>query len=218
MVWYFSPQNMAKELPYLPTYKNLPLLFEKIEKARVPDALTVRYLSDTFGLKSTNDRAMIPLLKKLGFLDASGKPTEEYARLKNKDFAKAAIAEGIKRGYAPLYEAYENAHELPSDQLKGLVAQVSGTEEGMTKVIAGTFNALVKLADFSKSVAPAPGNNGQQDELKVKKAAVQPSVQPPAQLPKFSPEFRFNIEIHLPANGTEDTYLNIFNALRKALG
>jgi hypothetical protein len=132
---------MAKELPYLPTYKNLPVLFEKIEKAKVPDAFTVRYLGDTFGLKSTNDRALIPLLRKLGFLDTSGKPTEEYARLKNNDLARAAIADGIKRGYAPLYEANEAAHELNSDQLKGLVAQVSGTEEGMTRLIAGTFNA-----------------------------------------------------------------------------
>jgi len=29
------------------------------------------------------------------------------------------------------------------------------------------------------------------------------------------PDFHFNIQIHLPANGTEDTYLNIFNALRR---
>jgi hypothetical protein len=47
-----------------------------------------------------------------------------------------------------LYEANEAAHTLNSEGLKGLVAQVSGTEEQMTKLIAGTFNALVKLADF----------------------------------------------------------------------
>ncbi len=203
---------MAKELPYLPTYKNLPLLFEKIEKAKVPDAFTVRYLSDTFGLKSTNDRAMITLLKKLGFLDASGKPTEEYARLKNKDLAKVAIADGIKRGYAPLYEANENAHELNFDQLKGLVAQVSGTEEGMTRLIAGTYNALVKLADFAGSAAA--GVEGRPEERSKPEGSSSP---PPPPVSRFAPEFRFNIEIHLPSNGTEDTYLNIFNALRKAL-
>lgn len=203
---------MAKELPYLPTYKNLPILFEKIEKAKVPDAFTVRYLGDTFGLKSTNDRAMITLLKKLGFLDPSGRPTEEYARLKNSDLAKAAIADGIKRGYAPLYEANESAHDLPSDQLKGLVAQVSGTEEGMTRLIVGTFNALTKLADFSKSPPSSSANNNQP-----KTEPKGESHLPPPQLPKFSPDFRFNIEVHLPSNGTEETYLNIFNALRKSL-
>ena len=29
------------------------------------------------------------------------------------------------------------------------------------------------------------------------------------------PEFHYNIQIHLPGNGTEETYLNIFNALRR---
>ena len=38
----------------------------------------------------------------------------------------------IKKSYAPLYEADENAHLLPADELKGLIAQVSGTEEGLT--------------------------------------------------------------------------------------
>jgi hypothetical protein len=28
-------------------------------------------------------------------------------------------------------------------------------------------------------------------------------------------EFHYNIQIHLPANGTEEMYLNIFNALRR---
>ena len=48
-----------------------------------------------------------------------------------------------RRGYSPLYEANEDAHNLPFEQLKGLIAQVSGTEEGMTKLIAGTFNAYL---------------------------------------------------------------------------
>ena len=140
---------MAIELPYMPTVKNVPVVFEKIAKAKVPDAFTTNYLTSTLGLKSTNDRALIPLFKKLGFLDSSGKPTPAYSLLKNKDQAKKTIADGIRKGYAALYKANEAAHDLPPDQLKGLVAQVSGTEEAMTKVIAMTFNALTKLADFS---------------------------------------------------------------------
>jgi hypothetical protein len=127
------------------------------------------------------------------------------------------LAEGIRRGYSGLYEANEAAHTLNSEELKGLVAQVSGTEEQMTKVIAGTFNALVKLADFNgQHVDAEPESNGK-DEVKTDAPLV---ANPPASVPhaaKFHPEFRFNIEVHLPSNGTEETYLNIFNALRKAL-
>ena len=208
---------MAIELPYMPTVKNVPVVFEKIAKAKVPDAFTTNYLTSTLGLKSTNDRALIPLFKKLGFLDSSGKPTPAYSLLKNKDQAKKTIADGIRKGYAALYKANEAAHDLPPDQLKGLVAQVSGTEEAMTKVIAMTFNALTKLADFSAAdEAEVPTNNGQREEARVETpAAVSPVPVP--QTARFQPEFRFNIEVHLPSNGTEETYLNIFNALRKAL-
>ena len=31
----------------------------------------------------------------------------------------------------------------------------------------------------------------------------------------FEPQFHYNIQVQLPANGTEETYLNIFAALRK---
>ena len=197
--------------------KNVPVVFEKIARAKIPDAFTNSFLSGTLGLKSTNDRALIGLLKKMGFLDNAGKPTNTYALLKNKEQAKKAIAEGTRRGYAKLFEANESSHTLSSDLLKGLVAQVSGTEENMTNLIAGTFRALVTLADFTAQEESGIANdNGSKEGTNTEAAAAaQAAHGPPAA--RFNPEFRFNIEVHLPSNGTEETYLNIFNALRKAL-
>jgi hypothetical protein len=209
---------MAKDLPYLPTYKNVATLFDRISKAKVPDAFTVRYLSDTIGLKGTGDRQLIGLLKKLGFLDNAGKPTPQYSLLKNAATAKGAIADGIRTAYAPLYAADENANSLPSDQLKGLIAQVSGAEETMTRLIHGTFNALAKTADFSKSSKSVLDDAELGNSSEVQEPDEQPASQLKPLLPKFTPEFRFNIEVHLPSNGTEETYLAIFNALRRALG
>jgi hypothetical protein len=205
---------MAKDLPYLASYKNVALLFEKIAKAKVPEVFTVRYLSDTLGLKSTGDRQLISLLKKMGYLDSAGKPLPKFSLLKNVGTAKYAIADGIRLAYKPLYESDENVHNLPADQLKGMIAQVSGAEEGLVKAITGTFNALVKNADFNGPKEQIEDNEeeqgeGESEELLVRKKS---------QTTGFSPSFRFNIEIHLPSNGTEDTYLAIFNALRKTLG
>ncbi len=208
---------MAIELPYMPTVKNVPVVFDKIAKAKVPDAFTTNYLTGTLGLKSTNDRALIPLLKKLGFLDSSGKPTAEYSRLKNRDEAKKALAAGIRKGYAALYAANESAHELPPDQLRGLVAQVSGTEEAMTKIIAMTFASLAKLADFNDADQEDGSCNSEQKGGEADLPAALPAANPPLPASSFVPEFRFNIEVHLPSNGTEETYLNIFTALRRAL-
>ncbi len=209
---------MAKDLPYLSSYKNVGVLFDKIERAKVPDAFTVKFLADTIGLKSTTDRQLITLLKKLGFLDNAGKPTSEYNLLKNKSTAKAAIASGIRSAYGALYEANEQAHNLPNDELKGLIAQVSGAEEGVTKLVTGTFNALVKTADFSSNGQPSTTGDSSENGKEPPPEKVKPQQTEVPPVTKFSPDFRFNIEVHLPSNGTEETYLAIFNALRRSLG
>lgn len=203
---------MAVSLPYLSSNKNLEKLFSSVEAAKVPDRFTQEFLVKTIALASTNDRALISLLRTLGFLDQSGAPTEEYRRLKNKQSAKAAIAAAIRRAYKPLFEANETANELPSDRLKGLVAQVAGTDSDMTARITSTFNSLVRLGDFSAS--PEPGStddSGDEEEI--------PVVGPPKgdgrRQPAFATQFHYNIQIHLPSNGAEAVYLNIFNALRK---
>ena len=215
---------MTYDLPYTPAYGKIGQLFDRIAKAKIPDVFTVKFLTQSLGLTSTNDRKLIPLLKKLGFLDASGAPTPEYSRLKNNTSAGAAIAEGIRQAYAPLYDANENAHELSAEELKGLVAQVSGAEDQLNKVIVGTLNTLVKSADFSKAKTVVEEKKPEGDESAGQKNSTANSKtnsggeQHQGQQSAFRPEFRFNIEIHLPSNGTEDTYLAIFNALRKSLG
>ena len=100
--------------------------------------------------------------------------------------------------------------------MKGLISQVAGADEAMTTRIAATFTNLVKLADFS-----APSKTSKEEEQP-------PAEETPEEVPggggrpggdrhakSLRPEFHYNIQIHLPANGTEDTYLNIFNAMRK---
>lgn len=93
----------------------------------------------------------------------------------------------------------------------------------MTRLITGTFNALTKVADFS---APKPvvgeetslngtsSTNGKDRSSDNEKERLQTE----RQITNFHPDFRFNIEVHLPSSGTEETYLAIFNALRKSLG
>jgi Family of unknown function (DUF5343) len=195
---------MASTLPMLQTYKNVGTLLERIQAAKQPDAFTHRFMYNTIGLKAVSDRPLIAFLRTLGFLDASGKPTSEYATLKNHAEAQRAIARAIRHAYAPLFAANENAHRLPQDQLRGLIAQVAGSDAKTTTKILGTLNSLIKLADFdSEAIMTSPTPPQAEDE---------DHPTPPAGL---RAEFVYSLQIHLPANGTEETYLNIFNALRK---
>lgn len=203
---------MPTPLPYVVAPKNIEQLFVRIAGAKVPDAFTHNYLYQTLGLKGSNDRKLIPLLRTLGFIDASGKPTPEYSLLKNDAKRRFAIGDAVKRAYAPLFEANERANELPQDQLRGLIGQVAGTDQDLTSRIAGTFNALAKLAQFSDR--PTSADEEALIEEPVEKLPLPPSITQP-RLPTLKPDFHYNIQIHLPGNATEEVYLNIFNALRK---
>jgi hypothetical protein len=202
---------MPVQLPYLATNKNVAKLFEKISSAKIPDKFSHSFLQTTLGLKSTNDRALIPLLRNLGFIDQSGTPTQTYALLKG-DKQRAAIAAGVHTAYKALFDADQDANNLHSDKLKSLVAQVAGTDSGMTGRITHTFTSLAKLGDFGAKAAKPAGDNKtskdndsenseQNDENKL--------------FSNLRTEFHYNLQIVLPSNGTEEAYRNIFNAIRK---
>ena len=204
---------MAVSLLYLPSNKNIEKLFSKIQSAKIPEKFSHDFLKTTIGLKGSNDRPLIPMLRTLGFLDQSSAPTPRYRLLKNKESAKAAIGQAIREAYAPLFAANEDAHKLTGDKLKGLIAQVAGTDDSMTSRIASTFSALVKLGDLDADAGDT-GVDEQDGEDQVDSGAG-------AELPRetgkkgLQPSFHYNIQVHLPSNGTEEVYLNIFNALRK---
>lgn len=150
----------------------------------------------------------------LGFLDQSNIPTANYRMLKGEK-RKAALADGIRRAYGPLFDADQQANKLAGERLKSLAAQVAGTDSDITGRIAGTFLALVALADFegntphddSKNKNEESANGGDDQELDKDMGKGRPRG--------LRTEFHYNIQVQLPSNGTEETYLNIFNAIRK---
>jgi hypothetical protein len=201
---------MPAQLPYLDSNKNVGALFEKIASAKIPPKFTHEFLTTAIGLKGTNDRPLIPLLRNLGFLDQSSTPTANYSLLKGGE-RKAAIAAGVRVAYAPLFAANENANDLGGENLKSLVAQVAGSDDDMTGRIASTFSALAKLGDFKSEVAHSTKSKADSDS----EGKAEEENGMPKRPEGLRTEFHYNIQVHLPSNGTEETYLNIFNAIRK---
>jgi hypothetical protein len=198
---------VAQTLPYLASYKNLGKLFEKILAAQKPATFTHEFMRDTIGLKGTTDRPLISFLRGLGFLDTGNHPTASYDLLKNSAKAKVAIADGVRSAYAPLFKANEKAQELGAEELKGLISQVTGSDQDMVKRIAATFSAIAKQGDF----ASGPKQTTTLEE----KEDVETLPEQKDGKGGLRPEFHYNIQIHLPGNGTEETYLHIFNAIRR---
>jgi hypothetical protein len=216
---------MPTPLPFVGSYGKVKPLFEKIASAKVPDVFSQKYLAETLGFMSTADRPLIPLLRALGFIDAAGRPSADYAALKNPQRAGWVIAKALRKAYGPLFASNEKAHLLSNDELKGLIAQVAGTDEDPTVRAAGTFRALVGLADpkgltddFEEAADDAEEESEQQSDSDTERQPTNRGRQKESGgTSAIRPEFHYNIQVHLPSGGTEETYLNIFNALRRAL-
>lgn len=85
----------------------------------------------------------------------------------------------------------------------------------MTGRIAGTFSALSRLGDFNAEVVDDVKdeiNGAKKIELTSESSG---QIVDKGRVAGLRTEFHYNIQVHLPSNGTEEVYLNIFNALRK---
>jgi hypothetical protein len=179
------------------------------------------------GFASSNDRALPSLLKKLGFLDASGVPSERYRHYRQSSESKKVLAQGLREIYSDIFAVNENAGSIPRDELKGIVSRITGAEERYVGLMSSTFTALAAIADFS-----APEEQDEQEEDGPSEE--QSMEEKPSRKKKTKPEeevdqgqgrsdrsrridFRNNIEIHLPATTNISVYNAIFKSIKEHL-
>jgi Family of unknown function (DUF5343) len=137
-------------LPYVASYGNITRALQAIQKAQTPDRFTVDFLETKLGLKGGSARPVIPFLEKTGFLASDGSPTTLYKRFRNPAQSKQAAAEALRTGFRSLYQINEYVHDLPDPELKGIIVQATGMDEGASSIrsIVGSFKALRAFADF----------------------------------------------------------------------
>jgi uncharacterized protein DUF5343 len=195
--------------PYVNSYGNIQRLFEAIRIASVPPKFTNDFMQTMLGLKSTSYRAMIPLLKRLGFLDQASAPTQVYRDFRDNELSGGVMARQLKTAYGDLYAANEYAHKLSKDDLIGKLRTVTGAgaDDDVIPNVAGTFQSLARLADFESgriSKSYAAGENPE--------AVERPAGQ---SIDGYSGRLgiSYTINLNLPAT----TEIEVFNSIFKAL-
>jgi len=148
---------MAEYPPYVNAYNGIPRLFEKIKIAAVPPKFTMDFMNTILDLKSSSYRAMIPLLKKLGFIDQGNVPTQAYRDFREDELSGVVMAQKISEAYAPLFSANQYAWKLDKKELQSKLKSITGAAEDDANIpyIAGTFLELAKLASWD-GAAPKP--------------------------------------------------------------
>lgn len=208
------------EYPYLNSHKNLAAMLEQVRTAARPERLTHNELK-RWGFASSQDRAFIKLLKELGFLTASGEPTDSYDLLRDPAKSRRALAESMRNLYADIFSINRNIHQAPPEDVKGAMARVTGADAKAAERFYRTFSNLTQHADFSAA------ENGADENVDDSRGESQPfeswvsHQQSPTELPvsgnRTPASFHYNIQIHLPATTDVSVYNAIFRAMRESL-
>jgi hypothetical protein len=210
-------------LPYMNSTGLIAKIFAKIAEAQKPERFTTDYLTSVLGYGSGSARPIIPLLKRLNFLQADSAPTPLYARFRNPSERASAMLEAIKAGYPELYARNEYVHILSKDKLRDLIVEVTGLERDNQIIahIVGTVQALKAAGGVNESTTrhTVPTTNG--SDLGPPVSPVGPLQRPDIGFERGRQEVGMNlsytINLNLPTSADPEVFNAIFSALREHL-
>jgi hypothetical protein len=204
---------MAEYPPYVNAYNGIPLLFEKIKSASVPPKFTVDFLSTVLDMKSSSYRALIPLLKKLGFIDPANVPTQAYKDFREDSLSGGVMAERLKEAYKTLFQANEYAWKLNKEQLSEKLKSLTGAaaDDEYIPSVVGTFLALNKLAKWEGGAAKKKEPESEAD--KGEGGGNGGGRKREEEFAEGRLRLSYTINLNLPAT----TEIEVFNAIFKSL-
>lgn len=199
------------EYAYSPSPGKIKFFLDKIQEVGVPQKSTQAWLT-SIGFTSTNDRTLISVMRQIGFIDPSSKPTSAWEEFRGGD--QHALAQGIRQGYQAFYSTYPDAHRRSSAELENIVKSTAPKlgKEAVSRVLS-TFKALVAEAEFSENgVAPPTG-------VVANSNGAAPTVQPQAGAVVRGSGFTINVNVQLTLPETTDgtVYEKLFAAMRENL-
>jgi hypothetical protein len=210
---------MALTDVYVQIYGQLADVFSRLQQGQAPDQFTRQHLVD-LGFTSSNHRALIPLLKALGFLTPEGAPTPRYHEYRNKPQARRVMAEALREAYRDLFVLKERPTDADRPLIEGKFRSVHNTSDRVAQLMASTFYSLLELADLdapdSPKKSPSPEVKNEEPPAKPAHKGEQNRDEHYEERPSRTasrPSLHYNIQIHLPA--TKD--IEVFNAIFKSL-
>lgn len=198
---------------YMTATNKIKVFLDKIQEVGVPPKATQGWLAG-IGFTSTNDRALIPILRQIGFVDGTGTPTRRWEEFRGGD--RRVLGGAIQQGYAAFYSTYPDAHSRSTAELENIVKSTAPKlgKDAVSRVIA-TYRVLVSAADFGENgsapaAPPETGPNG-----------ATPAAEPqPATLVRgLGGGFTINVNVQLTLPETTDgaVYEKLFAAMREHL-
>lgn len=195
---------------YIVKTGSLKSFFRKIIDLGIPEKITTKWL-ESIGFKSSNDRAIMSLLKALKFIDASGIPTDKYRQYRNSSLSKGIMAKAIKEYYSSLFKLYPNANEKDIEALNNFFRSHTNVGDKALTLMTSTFRALCELGDFGSEIKIPEHPKGEE----ISKRGLDVNNQTRAQNKKVI--INLNIQLTLPETENEEIYNKLFKSMKQNL-
>jgi hypothetical protein len=205
-------REIPGNLPYLTAPGTLKKALDRLIDAQRPERFSVDFLENVLKMSGGSARAVIPVLKKMGFLTGDGVPTELYARFRTEGGRPAAALAGLRNGFPEIFKRSEYAHSADDGKMKDIIVEITGLKpnEPVPIAIRGTFNAIKSYIPAGFDNRAAAAENELEDVTNPPRQLPAPDNfhQPPADL-----RLAYNINIVLP----ETSDLAVLNAIFKSI-
>ena len=204
---------MAEYPPYVGATGILNSVFKKIIDAPPPPRFTQDFLTTKLGFKKGSGNAVIPFLKRIGFLGSDGVPTELYNKFRNPTRGGYALAQGIKIGYSDLYSRNEYWHDLDKKELAGLIIEATGTSSTSStlKQVLATIDVLKQYSKFDNQEDLSSDQSDQENSDELITPADKSSTR------RIGNELGVNLGYTINLNLPETSDITVFDAIFKSL-
>jgi hypothetical protein len=199
-------------LPYVTAPGNIERALTGIKSAATPPRVNQDFVKTILKIPGGSGAQMTSYLKKIGFANADGTPSDIYRRFRNPSTAGSAAADSIKFAYGPLYTRNEYMHQLSDEKLKGLIIEETGqgSDSNVVSLVLAAIKSLKKHANWDgasvevKDTLPAAISSTSGDaEQGNGRSAVS----------SLGMDLSYTINLNLPAT----TDVAVFNAIFKSL-
>jgi hypothetical protein len=204
-------------LPYVTATGNIERALLAIQSASTPARVSQDFVKTILKIPGGSGNQITSFLKKIGFTNPDGAPSDLYKGFRNASTAGSAAADALRIGYGPLYLRNEYMHQLSDDKLRGLIIEETGMskESSVVGLILGSIKAIKKFADWSETAQTAPAK---EQELTVQPPAEKATVKEKhPKIDRVGLNLSYTINLNLPATSDGAVFNAIFKALRENL-
>jgi len=197
----------APKFPYATTPNALRKFLELVPNKPKPPKVNTDLLR-AWGLRNTNDKTLIRVLKALKLVGANNEPTERYTEYMSPVNGPGVLAEAAREVWAPLFISSHEPHREDDRTLRNYFNVHSGGSEGTIALQIQTFKAVADHADFGADRGGAGVSRHTVTDDSGKSGT-------DAKAANSGPQIHIDLHIHLPENKSRRDYEYIFEDIAR---